>query len=377
MQLPKELGLGAAWLFMCIFSSLAQDIDTSFDVQGSCTPEQRELLNQFVIETLELVDTARQGIENVHDDEIMQLNLRTYLGAKQTPTNRDTKTVDNLVPRGEIQSLNLLTAKANVQTDLTNAYFIEMLRDVRSFLIGALPAFGDNGSGKPRLYCSSKWWQQKQPGDAAQDADGQPIPDRTIRDENGKSLGTIKGKQQYAYWTDDYNAYTFGDDTEGEFYCDDEDNLALTDDSPGIRPIALIMCPSSFKIQPGTNLPRTTILGDKRPQAGQEVNEFQPRTLTFFHEVIHVVRGVKATTRFGKVPLEYYSYPDIITFAGKDPAGSRKNPDNYAFFTLSYWYWQKRQYSRDDDSGDLAADAQPGIKYHFADGTAIEKVIKG
>lgn len=71
------------------------------------------------------------------------------------------------------------------------------------------------------------------------------------------------------------------------------------------------------------------------------------------------------------------SYPDIITFANKDPAGSRKNPDNYAFFTLSYWYWQKRKYSHDDDSGDLAGDAQPGIKYHFADGTAIEKVIKG
>ncbi|KAL9036034.1 MAG: hypothetical protein Q9180_004531 [Flavoplaca navasiana] len=275
MQLPRTLGLGAAWLFMCMSSSLAQDIDTSFDVQGSCTPEQRGLLNQFVIETLELVDTARQGIESVNNDDIMQLNLRTYLGAKQTPNNRDTKTVD------------------------------KMLRDVRSFLTGALPAFGDNGKGKPKLYCSSKWWQQKQPGDAAQDAEGQPIPDRTIRDDNGKQLGIIKGRQQYAYWTDEYNAYTFGDDTDGEFYCDNEDNLALTDDSPAIRPVALIMCPSSFKIQPGTNLPRTTILGDKRPQAGQEVNKFQPRSLTFFHEVIHVVRGVKATTRFGKIPLEY------------------------------------------------------------------------
>ena len=95
MQLPKEFGLGATWLFICISSSLAQDIDTSFDVQGSCTPEQRGLLNQFVLETLELVDTALQGIENVKSDDIMQENLRTYLGAKQTPANRDTRTVSS------------------------------------------------------------------------------------------------------------------------------------------------------------------------------------------------------------------------------------------------------------------------------------------
>lgn len=141
-----------------------------------------------------------------------------------------------------------------------------MLNDVRRFLDGRRSA---SVGGKPRLYCSSKWWQQKQPGDPVQDENGQPIPDESIRDRFGNQLGVVEDKQQYAYWTDEYKAYTIGDNSDGEFNCDNEDNLAVTDDSKDIR-----------------------------------LNELQPRTLTFFHEVMHIVRGVEATTRVIKKPSE-------------------------------------------------------------------------
>ena len=68
--------------------------------------------------------------------------------------------------------------------------------------------------------------------------------------------------------------------------------------------------------------------------------------------------------------------PNIINYAKADPAGSRKNPDNYVFFTLSYWYWSKRKYGNDRQSGELAPDDQPGIRYSFVDGTASEKAVK-
>ncbi|KAL8981670.1 MAG: hypothetical protein Q9205_003614 [Flavoplaca limonia] len=184
MQLPRKLSLGAAWLFTCICSSLAQDIDTSFDVQGSCTPEQRGLLNQFVIETLGLVDTALQGSENVMSDDIMQENLRTYLGAKQTPANRDTRTVS----RGSLTVDVRHLPEAN-QDSIARA----------------------NGGNK-------------NPGDPALDTGGQQIQDQSIRDRFGNQLGIVDGKQQYAYWTDEYKAYSIDDDADGEVYCESEDN---------------------------------------------------------------------------------------------------------------------------------------------------------
>ncbi|KAL9032069.1 MAG: hypothetical protein Q9180_006716, partial [Flavoplaca navasiana] len=232
-----------------------------------------------------------------------------------------------------------------------------MLTDVKSFLHGTKPAFGN--SPKPRLYCSSKWWKQKQPGDQAQDASGVPVPNLTVRDKFQGQLGVIEGKQQYAYWSDDYNSYTLGDDTAGEFYCDDPRNTALTDDSEYIRPIALIMCPSSFSLHTGTDHERTPALGTIRPQDGKLLNTLQPRSLTLFHEVIHVVRGVRATTRLSGDPPEWYGCPKIMEYARLDPNGARKNPDNYAFFTLSYWFWKKRRYNANGSPEELAADGEP------------------
>ncbi|KAL8846304.1 MAG: hypothetical protein Q9221_008602 [Calogaya cf. arnoldii] len=392
MQLSKKSVAVFAWMFVCIIFVLAQNIQTSFDVQDSCTPEQRKLLDQSVTETLELVDTAREGIKNVAKDVIMQQNLLMYLGTRQTKANRDVNTVESESWRKATQFAAvwsiLIACLLFLQrwhcADLAELEQTGMLRDVRLFLEDKLDAFG---GGKPRLYCSSKWWQQKQPGDLAQDTSGDPIPEKTIRDKYGHELDVVDDKHNYAYWSDDYKTYEFGDDTGGEFYCDNESNLAGTDDSPFIRPIALTMCPSSFSLAPVTNPPsppRTTALGDTRPRDGQSLNELQPRSITFFHEVINVIRGVKATTNPKIVGGEHCKSacdkaytcdvqakptadgcPLIIQYAQANPAGARKNPDNYAFFALSYWYWQKRKYSEDVDSKELAADDEPGVRYSF------------
>lgn len=55
----------------------AQTIDDSFDVRGDCNIDQRGLLNNFVIETLDLVNTAIKGMVTFRagGDRIMQENL--------------------------------------------------------------------------------------------------------------------------------------------------------------------------------------------------------------------------------------------------------------------------------------------------------------
>ncbi|KAL8688083.1 MAG: hypothetical protein Q9218_005917 [Villophora microphyllina] len=341
MRLFLRAQLSAAWLIVCSIHTYAQNIGTSFDVQGDCNNAQRALLDTFVTETLDLADTALAGIGNFDNDEIIRENLLTYFGAKKTKANQPINTVRNV------------------------------LDDVQNFLRGNRAAFGGN---KPRLYCSSKWWQQRQPSDAAQDINGQPIPDQTIRDLFPTQLGVINGKQQYAYWSDDYKTYLITDDQHGQFYCDQTDNLAVTDDSSNVDPHALILCPSSFQLQVGTHPPRTNALGSTRPTDGQNLNDLQPRTLTFFHEVIHVVRGNQNTQRVGKNPLEYYGCPMALEAGSKDAAYSRKNPDNYVFFTLSYWFWQHRKYADDGSLMDPAG-SDRGTKYNFPDCRANPETV--
>ena len=65
--------------------------------------------------------------------------------------------------------------------------------------------------------------------------------------------------------------------------------------TPGLRAEALIMCPSSFELKPGSRPGRTRIIGDTKPNTRQNLDELEPRSLTFLHEVIHVVRGNAAT----------------------------------------------------------------------------------
>ncbi|KAL8992113.1 MAG: hypothetical protein Q9169_007358 [Polycauliona sp. 2 TL-2023] len=375
--------LTTALIMLSLSFTSAQTIDTSFNVQDAfCTSEQRVLLDVFVTETLQLVNTALKGIDDYNNDREIQQFLLTYLGTKQSGAGANMKKVRTL------------------------------LKDVSNFLSGTSWENDDEDSGtpteiekedKPKLFCSSKWWQQKQSGDLVQDAEGNEIPDQTIgqrfRDKlvvkdkkkrlaNGQEV--IEKKQQYAYWTDIYKAYEFADDEEGEFFCDDEDQLGLTDEEAGIEPTAMTLCPSAFKIQPGNpavNKERTTALGSARPRENQILNELQPRSLTFFHEVIHVVKGVKATTLVGQNAFEFCKTlhyvsddqaehtadgcPDIMTCAKDNKNDARKNPDNYVFFALSYWYWRNRKYSKDDDSGNLAA-GLPGVRYNFANCHATE-----
>lgn len=53
----------------------------------------------------------------------------------------------------------------------------------------------------------------------------------------------------------------------------------------------LIMCPSAFDLDPGGRPKRTVAIGDTKPNNKQNLNEVEPRSVTFLHEVIHVVRG--------------------------------------------------------------------------------------
>lgn len=111
---------------------------------------------------------------------------------------------------------------------------------MRDFLTGAqtLPGTG----GKPRLYCSSRLWARKDPGDIEQGPDGKRLPDdsegpRTIRRKFTNELsGDIDNRPIIPYWADSYNTYLLWNDQGGQYYCDDPDRLAVTDDSPNFEP---------------------------------------------------------------------------------------------------------------------------------------------
>lgn len=74
MRLFKLLGIG--WI-SAFGLSTAQTIDDSFDVRGDCNTDQRGLLNVFVTETLDLVNTAIDGMGRFRagGDKIMEENL--------------------------------------------------------------------------------------------------------------------------------------------------------------------------------------------------------------------------------------------------------------------------------------------------------------
>lgn len=57
----------------------AYNIDNSFDVQAGCACE-KSALNQYVTETLTLVNTALTALGNLNNDVLMKEELTTYLG---------------------------------------------------------------------------------------------------------------------------------------------------------------------------------------------------------------------------------------------------------------------------------------------------------
>ena len=84
--------------------------------------------------------------------------------------------------------------------------------------------------------------------------------------------------------------------------------------TPELRTEALIMCPSSFEIKPGSRPGRTTVIGDTKANNKQNLDELEPRSLTFLHEVIHVVRGNAATI------------PERCMYFGEEAESSESSP---------------------------------------------------
>ena len=89
MQIHKRSVLCAASIFIRFLLTLGQNIETSFDVRADCTNDQRQLLDVFVEETIELIDTALSGINDFDKDEQIRHHLVSYLGTKQSQANKN------------------------------------------------------------------------------------------------------------------------------------------------------------------------------------------------------------------------------------------------------------------------------------------------
>ena len=116
----------------------------------------------------------------------------------------------------------------------------ETLEQVRDFLNGNEELPG--GGGKPRLYCSSRLWIRKNPGDTEQGKDGKPLPPDgqgpkiLLRRFAAELSEQIDGRAPLVFWTDQYNEYLISNDQGGQYFCDSPDRLAVTDDSDDIVP---------------------------------------------------------------------------------------------------------------------------------------------
>ena len=194
---------------------------------------------------------------------------------------------------------------------------------VKQTLEGRGASIGTIGPDKPSLFCNSKWWKLVDFNAPALDANGDPTikmangDTRTVRSFLANRLrGKIDGKAKVVYRTDGrYHAYTIGTRQAGEFFCDQANNLAITDDSDDVDPSAIIMCPQSFQLQPGQWPARTDSLGSKKPIKDQSLDELQSRSVTFLHEMVHLVLGNEETRDKGKEYCKFQISPLAFSHA--------------------------------------------------------------
>ena len=188
------------------------------------------------------------------------------------------------------------------------------------------------GTLKPRLFCESQSWvvAKNWDTDIAVDVDGNVMKDRqgaelTIAQAFKKSeYKALRRAGKTPYFVSLYSDYIFVFPVEGPEYCNSPadsssaTNLGVTWDNLG-RPIRgthhkilTVLCPASFDVVErkkggdGKDInpqPRQATLGTQPPSEMGNIKDVQPRSLTFFHESIHVVGSndeTKPTTKDGE-----------------------------------------------------------------------------
>jgi hypothetical protein len=144
---------------------------------------------------------------------------------------------------------------------------------------------------RPLLYCDDKWVQRLGWDYPARDASGDDIIDMN---GNPVSLQDIQIYDQYAepgeipYWAEDLDDYFFDKDYGTKGYCGVTSpgvNLAGTTDLPSNpRMVAMTVCPRALSTSTATGKYQTLQQASAAVRQDQNIQRFQPVSLTIFHE---------------------------------------------------------------------------------------------
>ncbi|KAF7959482.1 hypothetical protein EAE96_001098 [Botrytis aclada] len=320
----------------------AVTLDSLFNTKTAGTGglgANKAIIQNWLDDTAILVDAALDGINAYQTDENMRNNLLAYFGIRPTRSGK-VFVADN----------GKLTTVANT------------LQGVQRFLNRQNPRFtveGD-GTGKPWLFYDSTWQEETE---LIYDPTGKPVPDpkdatkqanfRTFTGSVDAStnslikdmqLGTSTNWAKYAYYSSDLRDYVIETKANrypgsprswcrGKSLARKELRFGLT--NTNLYRDVVTLCPDAFTTD---SEPYETIANamasTQAKTAGADLDKASPRSLTLFHELIHLTfgNGADDTPDSATKPTEC-----LEQTVNKQSSKSLVNPDSYVFFAWSYY----------------------------------------
>ncbi|KAG9229720.1 hypothetical protein BJ875DRAFT_181156 [Amylocarpus encephaloides] len=272
---------------------------------GACSATQVPIVESWLQDTVELVDFALQGLSSYKTDRFIQRNLGAFFSIRTTKAGN-----------------------VFAQDQAKFATVEKTLQVVQDFLYQRNPQWtveGD-GTGKPWLFCNSDWQSETEdlfdeqgnpvldPNDNTKQASLRTFPltgniaaDQLLKD---MQQGTPPNWDSFAYYSTDLkdyvievaaNRYPGNPPATPRSWCnghlvtpDAENRFALTESR--LTRDAVTLCPDAFTT---SSEPFETIDAAMADPAaarlGTPLNDASPRSLTLFHELIHMTTGPDQT----------------------------------------------------------------------------------
>ncbi|OIW34216.1 hypothetical protein CONLIGDRAFT_214663 [Coniochaeta ligniaria NRRL 30616] len=312
------LALATSLWTVAVWAQEAVSIDDIFVVhmspleKGGCTEAEKTKLGTWFDESFDMLDESFAALQDYDTNERVQKAATTFFGFQP----------------------EMATAE-----DITEA-IKENIGQVSDFMNN------DRASPKPHIFCNTDFLERKAPTDPVQDIQGEFVPDP----KNPDKLLTIKAqlkskisKTKSAYWIELIKVYWISEPKWATGFCDDKTQLAVTGDfnidimDPKNSKTSqiIIICPQAF-----TTSEYKDELYKSGIAVGDHIEAWQPKSLTFLHELFHVVHGANMLSGTKEI------YGAIAcadrALKAKSASAVRKNPETFAFFSMAMYYLQNK-----------------------------------
>ncbi|CZR48055.1 uncharacterized protein FPRO_12665 [Fusarium proliferatum ET1] len=230
---------------------------------------------------------------------------------------------------------------------------IATLQSVKNFIDGDLQL----PTGKPWLFCSSKWLERMDWDDVAYDKetgnkftgyDAKKV--RDVVDEPTPPPDEANQPEVFPFWSSDIREYMMD---EADDYCSKKvdgaiQNFGATHEGPGQTWKALTICVSNLAWNAKNEYLRLGAI----QKEGKSIVEYRAQSMTLFHELFHVVLGVAKTEEHEmSYELKYIANPRKKE--GEDPGDENQdiistqealyNPESYTLYALACVLGQRNE----------------------------------